>query len=209
MKKFFICFFLFLSLLSSLSLASQHTQYVQYVLNDVLKSLEANSSQQQKRQTVVNKYYRLIDFEWNAKMALGRPYKELTANEQGEYLKEYTRFIAYSWLPKLNYDRSLNLKFTVHQEGEKVGKQDENVVIDMMVPDGTKYSTALRIRCYKENDCKVLNVNIEGVDLALSYRAQFSSYIEEHGNKANSIIAFLKQKNSEFKKNVDFKLPID
>ncbi len=210
-KKVFFCFSLFVFSFSSslLANASEHINFVEKVLNDVLNTLEKETEMPKKRQAVVNKYFYLIDFEWNAKMALGRPFKDLADAEKTEYINEYTKFVAYSWLPKMNYDRSLNLKFFVRKDSEKMGKQDEKVCVEITAPDSAKYEVYLRIRCLEEEKrCKILNVDVEGVDLALSYRAQFESYIEEHGGRGNSIIAFLKSKNQEYKKSVDFKLPV-
>ena len=211
-KRFFLCVsaFVVLCLSSSYVQASEHTDCVERVLNDVLITLEKQTDMKQKRQAVVDKYYRLIDFEWNAKMALGRPYKDFNDKEKETYLEEYTKFVAYSWLPKLNYDRSFNLKFNVRKNSEKLGKQDEKVCIEIISPDSTKYEVYVRIRYFADTKtCKILDVDIEGVDLALSYRSQFESYIEANDGKATSILSFLKEKNKEYKKNVDFKLPIE
>ena len=212
LKRSFFCWFclVFLLLNQSLANATEHTDCATRVLDDVLTTLEKQTDMKQKRQAVVDKYYRLIDFEWNARMALGRPYKDLNDVDKKEYLKEYTKFVAYSWLPKLNYDRSLNLKFNVKKNSEKLGKQDERVCIEITAPDSAKYEVYVRIRYFPDTKtCKILDVDVEGVDLALSYRAQFESYIEANGGRATSILSFLKEKNKEYKKNVDFKLPVD
>ena len=196
--------FLFTLLFSNTSFASKHSECARKVVNEALIELEKpNTTMKQKRQILIDKYMPYIDFEWNAKMALGIPYKSLTKEKQKEYIEQYTLFLAYNWLPKLNFDRKLGIKIDVLDDGLKVGKNDENVHIVVELPDSSKYDIYARIR-YENNSCKVLNLVAEGIDLALSYRAQFESYIEEHGNEANSIIEYLKQQNEINKERADF-----
>ena len=58
----------------------------------------------------------------------------------------------------------------------------------------------------KEDKFEILNLYFEGIDLASSYRAQFTSYMEQNRNDPRSVIKYLKEQNKEKKKMVDFNI---
>ena len=45
---------------------------------------------------------------------------------------------------------------------------------------------------------------MEGLDLALSYRAQFEDYIEKHGGNAKSVIKYLQDQNAKKQQTAGF-----
>ena len=55
----------------------------------------------------------------------------------------------------------------------------------------------------------VLNVIVDGVDLAMSYRAQFNAYIEKNNGKSDSILDYLVEKNEQYKRTSGIILPIE
>ena len=196
-KKSFFVFLFFISVFtikSNTSNATMHSDFIKVKFNEALEILEKTDENDPKRlQIIVDKYAPYLDFEWNAKMALGRPFQQFSDTEKKEYIDLYTEFLSYTWLPKLNYDRRYGIKFVISDKTEKLNDKDENVSIVIMALDGKSYNMTTRVRCENKNDCRILNLSAEGVDLALSYRVQFTSYIEEHQGKAQSIIEHLKQ----------------
>ena len=167
---------------------------------------KGNQTDAQLRQIVVNEYQKEIDFEWNARMALGRSWKDLTNEDQQKYLFEYKRFLCFSWLPKLNYNRKNGVKVEIKDNALSIpNTMDHNITINITAPDSKIYEVILRVREYADGSFKILNVIAEGVDLALSYRVQFESFIESKGS-ALSLIEDLKNKNLILEKKVDFKV---
>lgn len=207
---FSIFIFCFLSTNSSIVVAesaSKHVEMSKKILNDTLKILENNANtEQKKRQIIVNKYIENVNFEWNARSALGRPFLQLSQQEQQEYVKEYTKFLIYSWLPKMSYDKKSGVVFSVADKSEKINDTDANIYLLITTKDGNRYEVVLRTRITKEDKFEILNLYFEGIDLASSYRAQFTSYMEQNRNDPRSVIQYLKEQNKEKKKMVDFNI---
>ena len=188
---------------------SQHVEKLTKLLNEGEKMLgDKKLTAKQKRQKTIDMYMPYIDFQWNAKMALGRPFLQLNEKQKSEYLTEYTKFLAYTWLPKMNIQGEFKMDIKALDITERVGTAgtDELVTFIATGDDGTKYTIIIR-SSIKDGKLMVRDVNVEGVGLASSYQAQFSSYIEQHGGNVASIIEYLKQQNEMHKANVDFVLP--
>ena len=209
-KLFYCSLFVFTIIVSPLK-ANEHTDKTRSFLNESLKLLEKdNLTEARKHQIIVDRYIPYVNFGWNAKMAMGRPYQQLSKQEQQEYIDEYTKYISYLWLPKLNYDRRLGIKIAVLDKSQKLNDTDENVTIQLEALDGAKYDLILRTRLTKDaKQFQILNLNMEGIDLASMYRTQFQSIMEQNKGDPKSVITYLKKQNAEYKKKADFNIDLN
>ena len=201
-----MCFF-FSGFKLSFATQSEHVVVARGILNEIMVLLKSkNKSDKQKKQIIVDRYMKNIDFEWSAKMALGRPYLQLPPKEQNKYVNEYKKYIMYTWLQKLNYDPESGLKINVLDKSSKINNTDENIILLVAFKDGTEYKVSLRTRITNDNLFKILNLSFEGIDMTLTYRSQFLDYIEQHKNDPKSVIEYLKKQNKEKERTVNFKL---
>jgi phospholipid transport system substrate-binding protein len=217
MKKFI--FFLqalsFIFLFSNACFAQNQrnpkVEYIDKLQQEILTILDSPSiSVSKARQIFVDKYASQVDFEWNARMAIGRTWKDLTLEERDEYVCEYALFLAYTWLTKLKYDRRHGVSVTVMEQTKKVTEKDDDVTIKITLPDSRSFEIVFRIREFNQDGniyYKVLNVVAEGIDLAMSYRHQFTSYIENN-KTPQSIIKYLQDASKKNIANADFKVTL-
>ena len=162
-----------------------------------------------QKQALINSYYPYFDLEWMAKMSIGINYKGLDDVNQGKYLKEFAKFFSYIWLPYLYVDNTLGARVVVKDKITKINN-DEYIDVVIYSPDGKTFNLKLRVRNKPEwQHCKILNIVVDGVDLAMSYRAQFDAYIEKNNGKSSSVIEYLAEKNIQYKKTSGIVLPID
>lgn len=163
----------------------------------------------QQKQAIVNMYFPYFDLEWTAKMSIGINYKKMSTKQQENYLKEFSKFFAYIWLPSLYVDNASGARLVIKDKTTKINS-DEYVDVVIYAPDGKTFDLRLRVRNKPEwKHCKILNAVFDGVDLAMSYRAQFDAYIEEHNGKSETIIDYLVKKNQQYKKTSGIVLPIE
>lgn len=177
-------------------------RYIEQLFYGYADKIESkNYSQTEREQIIIDTYYPYFNFEWLAKMSLGRAYKTLTPQQQKEYINEFSKFFSYVYLPSFDYDRKIGILLKIEPKTIKINDTDSIVKVVLTAPDSKKYNIDVRVR--KTNDKRkinFLNLTIDGIDLAMSYRAQFTSYIEGHNNDATSIIKFLKDKNNQYSK---------
>lgn len=185
--------------------ANEQVKFSKQLLSEVIGHMENKQlTEKQKKQKLVDTYMSVINFEWNAKIAMGRSYNNLTDAEKKQYVNEYTKFLAYTWLPKLEMPTgTMGVKLNVLEQTEQINKTDEYVKLQLKMEDGVDYLVNIRVSCV-EGKCQLLNINMEGLDLALSYRAQFENYIEKHGGSAKSIIKYLQEQNAKNSKTAGF-----
>lgn len=176
------------------------------MLTDTAKIKSMNKN---PKQSIVDIAFPYFDLEWTAKMSIGINYKKMSDSKQQQYLKEFAKFFSYIWLPYLYIDNTLGTRMVVNDKTTKINN-DEYVDVVIYVPDGKTFNLKLRVRNKPEwQHCKILNVVVDGVDLAMSYRAQFDAYIEQNNGKSDSIIDYLTKKNQQYKKTSGIALPID
>ncbi len=192
---------------STLAQAEMHpkAEYIDKLQKEVFQIMSKKDLKpKQIRQIAVDHYMKYIDFEWNARMAIGKAWKVLSANEQKEYIKEYTLFLAYTWLPKLNYNTNDGVRVKVKPDVIPINNKDDNVVVHIITPDSKVYEVFIRVRDGEGGALKITNVTVEGIDLAMSYRVQFEQYIEQNGGSSQKLLQYIKDKNEENRKNIDF-----
>ena len=195
----------------SLSFAdtSKHVVITRNFLNEIMTLLKSkDKTDKQKKQIIIDRYMKNVDFEWSAKMALGRLYLQLSQKEQDEYIDEYRKYIVYTWLQRLNYNSESKVKISVLDKSLKINNTDENVMLVVVFDSETKYELSLYTRITNDNLFKILNLSFEGIDMTSTYRSQFTDYIEQHKNDPKSIIKYLKKQNKEKEKIVSFKVSL-
>lgn len=204
-KNIFVLFFSFvLSINVALSENNNDKEMVRFVESKFYgyqKQIEGkNFDKKTKEQLLLDNYYNIFDFEWMAKMSIGLPYKSLSQQQQKEYVIEFSKLFCYSWLPSFDYDKSSGISVNILPQVQKINDKDAIVKIELKAPDGKRYELEIRVRDTGDprGKYKILNLIIDGIDVAVSYRAQFNSYIEEHMNNADSILVYLKKKNADF-----------
>lgn len=164
----------------------------------------------QKKQVIVDHYLPYFDLQWTAKMSIGINYKKMSDSNQQKYLKEFSKFFSYIWLPYLYVDNTSGARLVIKNKTTRINDQDEYVDVQAYAPDGKTFDIRIRVRNKAEwKHCMVLNVIVDGVDLAMSYRAQFNAYIEKNNGKSDSILDYLVEKNEQYKRTSGIILPIE
>lgn len=196
MCKFSTYLSIFLLSVTSTFASVKHKKVI-FVENSLSKGLELAKGVLNKKNTkqdliVFGKS--IFDLEWNAKMALGRPYKEMSSPQQSEYLKLYEDLIISKWFPYLYNVEKLD-SYIVIENVSNITATDDNVKVSFRYKDEGKISSAIvefRIREYENGELKILNIVAEGIDLALSYRTDFESILSKHN--INEFFVKLKEK---------------
>ncbi len=186
---------------------SEHVKIAQKLLNETVSILkEKDKTSDEKKQILIERYVKNIDFDWNAKMALGRLFLQLPQNEQKKYLIEYKKFITYTWLSKLGQNILDGVNMKIKEKSSKINENEEYVTLLIKLDNSEIYEAVLRTKL-SNGVFKILNINIEGIDLAAAYRADFLSYIEQHDGNPKNIIKYLEDQNKRIKKTSNFEIP--
>ncbi len=126
------------------------------------------------------------------KFVLGIHWRNASAEQRSEYLKEFETYVVRTYAERLSEYSGEQL------EVGRVQTQGEKNYVDSVI---RRPSGAPPIRIVWEIEkagggYKVVDLKIENVSMSQTQRSDFSSYISQNGGKVEALIARLKQFNS-------------
>lgn len=146
-----------------------------------------------KRETEFRRIFRdNFDIAEIGKFVLGIHWRNASAEQRSEYLKEFETYVVRTYAERLSEYSGEQL------EVGRVQSQGEKNFVDSVIrrPNG---APPIRIVWEVEKagaGYKVVDLKIENVSMSQTQRSDFSSYISQNGGKVDALIARLKQFNS-------------
>ena len=136
-------------------------------------------------------YVRAFDNTYISRFVLGRHWKKIDNNTKNEFVKSFNDYLIMIYAPKF---KGWTGKF------ETIDSQIENnmyIVSMRLITNSTPPSSFLldwRMIVTKEKKFKILDVNIDGVSMLVTQRAEFSSVIKNHPLGVKGLIKQMKKK---------------
>ncbi len=165
------------------------------VTGEALEVLRDGSlSKAQKRARVRQIAYASMDFETLARLALGPPWRILTAAQKKDYLDAFRTHMAATYGHTVDQYTNEDIK-VMKDYDEPDG--DHTVVTSVLgTKDGVRQEVAkvnYRLR-KREGEWKIIDVIIDGVSLVANFRAQFEEIMGQGG--IEQVIKMLREKNA-------------
>jgi len=177
---------------------SNPRDYIVKIADQIFKViLNKNTTVEEQREILEQRFIDEIDFNWNARAVSGQYWREMTNIQRSDFVSGYKSYLIRYWLPKFNGYR--NEKYEILQKYETTENGDFMIKIILTLNNNANISLVLRVRKV-DDSFKILNIIAEGVDMARVYNIQFTEYIEKFG--IDELIKYLKTGKS---KNIDVK----
>jgi len=172
-------FFLLLSLISPACLMAEDTPLatvqtaiskVMTIIDDVSLQGEASKTEQVKQiEVIVDKVF---DYEKLSRQALGKNWNGITADQQQEFVKLFSKFLGQVYITKItsfpgskiDFVGEVSLSPTVSEVRTQVLTKEAKVPINYRLTNS-------------EHGWRVYDVIVEGVSLLNNYRSQFHSIL--------------------------------
>ncbi|MBT5049148.1 MAG: ABC transporter substrate-binding protein [Rhodospirillaceae bacterium] len=130
---------------------------------------------EQKFEKILSTYF---DLPVIARFALGRHWREASAEQREDYVALFRHYIAKSYAIKLGgYSGE---KFKIVSERVLSNKSDVLVNTRIVRLSGPPINVAWRVRNRKERKV-IIDVMVEGVSMAVAQRSEFSSVVRRDG----------------------------
>lgn len=193
MKKLCLIFCLFGALFA------MPKEQIKPQLNDDLKSamsvLKEQKSVEEKSNALFVIFDKYFDYELMAKLSLGGIYKGLNENEQKEFIDIFTKRLKFSFSEKLS--------LYTNQQVSIVGVEEPNpkryfVNSEIKNSSGEVFKFVFKFHQKSANDYYIYDVDILGVSVVATYRAQFEDL---KNADFNEILNRLNAKNALDEKN--------
>jgi phospholipid transport system substrate-binding protein len=166
-------FFLYTSVVHAALTAQEETQYVVNAMRDLVAREKGKIPAEELERRLHEILNPLFDFDQMARSCLGANWKNITPQQQREFVASFSHLLAQTYLAKIrrNIDKS-EISFL-----PPVEKQDKVIVRMKAVTDGETVSIDYRMH-QLEGRWRVYDVVIENVGLVSNYRNEFTSLLE-------------------------------
>ncbi len=139
-------------------------------------------TEDQKRQMLSDIFQKAVDTDWIGQFVLGRFWKNTSAEEQAEYLKNYRAYLTSVYISKFNDEAGFSVD-AIKIAGLKPTQQNQYEASTLILRKGepeVHVSYALEQFPAK---CQVHDIRIEGVSLLANHRSEFSAVAGNAGVK--------------------------
>ena len=145
----------------------------------IVQILEAKISQGEKTQRFRDLFDKDFDIPAIARFVVGRNWRNAKPDEQEQFLKVFEDVIVYTWARRFSEYNGQTLKVSdTAPDGE-----DGSVVNSRVVGKNADqaFGVAWRMRLRPGEGWKVVDVIVDGVSMAITYRQEYASIIAQQG----------------------------
>lgn len=190
MKSFRSLFTIFLFLLftqTGQAAANTASKFIDELGSHALETVADKSLNEEQRQQQFRKILQeAFAVKGIAKFVIGRHWRLAKEEEKERYLGLFEDYVIYTYMRYFNNYSGQTFKVTGERDAGAKG-----VLVSMHVENGNNPPIMLQWQVRfseKKNNWLIVDVNIEGVSMALTQRSEFASVINKHGGKVSPFL---------------------
>ena len=192
-RRFFFSFILFIPLSaisdenidkSKVFLEKLGKQVVEKVSNTDISDIERYNNFKQLYLSSFDNYY-------ISRFVLGRYWKTIDKGIQKQFVDSFNKYIVATYAPKFK-----GWEGTFKAVDSLLENNYYNVKMDILNEDGPTLKMMWKMYLNKNKEFKILDVNIDGVSMLVTQRAEFLSVIKNHPNGVVGLIDAMNKKTS-------------
>ncbi|WP_417549648.1 MlaC/ttg2D family ABC transporter substrate-binding protein [Methylophaga sp.] len=188
----------FLAFSASAQAMPEPQALVKEASDNMLKALKDHEAE---LETDPQKIYTLVqeilfphfDFERMARLALGRSWRDASAEQQTKFVEEFRLLLVRTYATAMLEYTNEEIRFLPFRDDVEKGRV--SVPMEVVQPNGPSVPMSLALYKNKNNEWKVYDVKIEGISLVTNYRSSFNRDIRTSGMDA--LIESLSKRNDK------------
>ena len=134
-------------------------------------------------------YLSSFDNYYISRFVLGRYWKTIDKGVQKKFVDSFNNYIVATYAPKFK-----GWEGTFKAVESLFENNYYNVKMDILNKDGPTLKMMWKMYLNKNKEFKILDVNIDGVSMLVTQRAEFLSVIKNHPNGVNGLIDAMNKK---------------
>lgn len=167
--------------------------FVRQVTDDVIEQvITADKTPEEKLALFQEKFNEALDLKTIGQFVLGVYWKKASSEERDAFMVQFRDFTTKTWLDRFNLYDGQKFIFSGTRNAER-----GQFYVDSQVQMNPPVEVIWRLR-QKEGTYKIIDIIVEGVSMAMSYRNEYSAFLQKHGGKLTTLIDELQRKNKEF-----------
>jgi len=159
------------------------------VINDILI---ADVSREEKLERFRTEFTQALDLKNIGQFVLGVYWRKATAEEKEDFLKAFMDLTTKTWADRFDMYHGQKIIFTGARNAE--GNQ---LYVDSTIQNNPPVEVIWRLK-QKGDGYRIIDIIIEGVSMAMSYRNEYSAFLQNHGGQVRELIEELQTKEKQF-----------
>jgi len=194
MKKLFVLIMGLLMLPMVARAENPAIDFVNRVTDDIINNvLTADVSKEEKLSRFRAEFTKALDLKNIGQFVLGIYWRKATPTEKDEFLKAFIDLTTKSWADRFDSYQGQKIVFTGVRNAER-----NQFYVDSTIQNNPPVEVTWRLK-QKDNTYRIIDIIVEGVPMAMSYRNEYSAFLQSHGGSIRALTEELKNKSDNFK----------
>ena len=159
------------------------------VINEILT---ADVSRDEKMERFQETFTKALDLKNIGQFVLGVHWRKATPADREAFLNAFMDFTTKTWADGFDSYQGQKIVFTGVRNAEK-----NQLYVDSTIQNNPPVEVIWRLK-QKDNSYRIIDIIVEGVSMAMSYRNEYSSFLQTHDGKVSALTAELKEKSDHF-----------
>lgn len=160
------------------------------VINEVITS---DKTPEEKLVLFQNDFQEALDLKSIGQFVLGVYWKKATSDQRAAFLKEFTEFTTKTWTDRFNMYDGEKFSFTGTRDAGR-----SQIYVDSSISSNPPVNVIWRLR-QKDGTFRIIDIIVEGVSMAMSYRNEYTAFLQKNDGNIDRLINELQTKSKNFK----------
>lgn len=160
--------------------------------NIITNVLESKDSREEKMALFKKEFQNALDLKAIGQFVSGVYWKRATTAEREAFITAFMDFTTKTWADRFDMYEGQKIVFTgVRSAGRG------QLYVDSQIQNNPPVEVIWRLR-EKGNDYKIIDIIVEGVSMAMSYRNEYTAFLQKNGGKLSVLTKELEDKSAHF-----------
>ena len=154
----------------------------------------AQKTNEEKEVFFREKFTANLDLKNISQMVLGVYWKKATDQEKHDFMEAFTDLTTKTWTDRFGLYQGQDIIF----QGTRNAPQKNQIYVDSKINDDPPIEVIWRLR-QKDATYKLVDIVVEDVSMVMSYRNEYTSFLQQHQGSVQALIDELQTKAQNFK----------
>lgn len=158
------------------------------------KGIQGSKTPAEREAFIHEKFTTILDLKSIGQFVLGTYWKKADEAQRSEFLDAFTELLTKTWSDRFGMYSGQEVVFS----GTRNAPQKNQLYVDSSIPGNPPVEIIWRIRP-KDKGYVIIDIVIEDVSMAMSYRSEYTTFLQQHQGNLQDLIDELKKKSENFK----------
>lgn len=160
------------------------------IITNVLKS---KAPQQERYEVFKTSFEKALDMKSIGQFVLGVYWRSASPADREAFLAAFIDFTTKTWADRFDLYTGQQIIFSGTRNAE--GNQ---LYVDSQIKNNPPVEVIWRLKRTKEGEFKIIDIIVEGVSMAMSYRNEYGSFLQKNGGNLSTLTTELAEKAAAF-----------